>query len=394
MNNSNDEESELTLHKEALIQKELEYVLLLSKVEQNNYLGNKLYNLIVPINKLHAGKITGMLLNLGYSRVINLIYNPSELNNMVNEAIDVLKKHILREEAERLSKLTEYERKKILGDKLYPLIKAVNSDLPGDILEIFFEFETLDLLNLIDNPDKLTIRVKEAIDRLEKEGEICRQFPKTFLYIVEDCTQNNIWKQDILLGSGVAGNVYIACKGIDCEYVIKIQKENKDYYTEIQALLSLQNTNAVPVVFAAWTCENFGYFVMEKLYPCKYDTNFMWKEVGKKLDIIKQKGYLHLDTHNHNVMCNKHGEVLLIDFGYAVKRTEQGDKQEYPENPISESYGISLTWKYLEILQDYTYNKYFNPAAKNLDSITEEQKSAYEKSTEKYMDARKLFLEE
>ena len=110
MNNSNDEESELTLHKEALIQKELEYVLLLSKVEQNNYLGNKLYNLIVPINKLHAGKITGMLLNLGYSRVINLIYNPSELNNMVNEAIDVLKKHILREEAERLREMEEQER--------------------------------------------------------------------------------------------------------------------------------------------------------------------------------------------------------------------------------------------------------------------------------------------
>ena len=148
--------------------------------------------------------------------------------------------------------------------------------------------------------------------------------PTNFLPIVEDCTQNNIWKKhkDKLLGSGTAGNIYIACKATDdCEYVIKIQEKNKDYYTEIEALLFLQDTKVVPKVFAAWSCENLGYFVIEKLYRCKYNDNFMWEEVGKKLDIIREAGYLHVDIHPDNVMCKKDGTVLLIDFGYDVKRT-------------------------------------------------------------------------
>ena len=214
--------------------------------------------------------------------------------------------------------------------------------------------------------------------------------PKSFLPIIENCSHNNIWKKNILLGSGDFGEVYIACKGTDCEYVIKIQKENKEYYTEIDALLSLQHTKAVPSVFAAWTCEKFGYFVMEKLYNCSANSTIMWKEVAKKLDIVKQAGYLHIDIHAGNVMCNKYGEVLLIDFGYAVKRTEEGDSQTYPDNKISKNYGIPLTWKYLEIIQENNHNKYFNPAVISLDrkSITEEQILADKNCAKKYVDAK------
>jgi uncharacterized protein (DUF1810 family) len=208
--------------------------------------------------------------------------------------------------------------------------------------------------------------------------------PKNFLNIVEDCTKNNIWKKDKLLGSGKAGSVYIACKATDdCEYVIKIQKQNKQYYTEIEALLSLQHTKAVPIVFAAWTCENFGYFVMEKLYPCiHHNNNSMWIAVGIKLDIIRKAGYLQVDIHNGNVMCNKQGQVVLIDFGYAVKRTEQGDKQEYPDNMVSENYGLPLSWEYLEILQENNNNSYFNPL------MTKEQKDRNENIQKKYTDAK------
>lgn len=217
--------------------------------------------------------------------------------------------------------------------------------------------------------------------------------PTSFLHIVEDCSKNNIWKKTDQLGFGTAGSIYIACKAInDCEYAIKIQKQNKEYYTEIDALLSLQHTNAVPKVFAAWTCEDFGYFVMEKLYPCTHNDNFMWKEVGKKLNIIQDAGYLHLDIHKGNVMCNKDGQVVLIDFGYAVKRTEQGNKQEYPDNIVSQSYGISLTWEYLKLIEENMYNINFNPAFTSpySKSITEEQKRADEKCTKNNDALKKL----
>jgi hypothetical protein len=221
--------------------------------------------------------------------------------------------------------------------------------------------------------------------------------PTSFLPIVENCTLNNKWKkQDKKLGSGVSGSSYIACQGADCKYVIKIQEENKQYYTEIDALLYLQRTKAVPIVFAAWTCDKVGYFVMEKLYHCnKYDENFMWIEVGKKLDIIREAGYLHVDIHKDNVMCKKDGTVVLIDFGYAVKRTIKLDKQEYPDNMVSQSYNLPLTWEYLEILQENNHNRWFNPAAISLDkkSITKEQILADKKCTIKYTDARNKLLE-
>ena len=214
--------------------------------------------------------------------------------------------------------------------------------------------------------------------------------PTSFLPIVEDCTQNEDiwkWKETDKIGSGGYGTVYKTCKGMDCDYVVKVQEENKEYYTEINTLLSLQHTNAVPKVFASWTCKEFGYFVMEKLYPCKHDDDFMWKEVGIKLDIIREAGYLQLDIHIDNVMCNKDGEVVLIDFGSAIKRTEQGDKQEY----ITKAYKVPLTWKDLEILQEESRNYFFNPVVTNSDSksITEEHKLANEKAIQKYNDVQK-----
>jgi hypothetical protein len=214
--------------------------------------------------------------------------------------------------------------------------------------------------------------------------------PTSFLPIVEDCNQNQIWKKYKLIGSGKMGNIYITCKGINCDYVIKMQEENDVYYTEIEALLSLQHTKAVPIVFAAWTCEKIGYIVMEKLYKCSANDSILWKEIGKKLDIIRKEGYLHIDIHNGNVMCNKDGDVILIDFGYAVKRTINGDTQRYPDNMISHNYNWSLTWEYLQTVQENNHNKYFNPAASYTKGIpTKEQINAHQKCTKKYMDARK-----
>ena len=201
--------------------------------------------------------------------------------------------------------------------------------------------------------------------------------PKSFRDIVENCTQNEIWtwKETDHIGTGGSGSAYTTCKGEDCEYVVKVQQENEKFYTEIKALLSLKDTNAVPKIFAAWTCKNVGYFVMEKLYPCTHNDHFMWKEVGKKLDIIKDQGYLHGDISRLNVMCKKNGEVVLIDFGLAIKQTKEGDNQGYKTD-----YAALLTWEELSILQEQSLYDNFNF---NSDSLDDASRNEYEIAKEK-----------
>jgi uncharacterized protein (DUF1810 family)/predicted GNAT family N-acyltransferase len=204
--------------------------------------------------------------------------------------------------------------------------------------------------------------------------------PTGFRDIVEDCTQNEkIWKWEEKdhIGTGGSGSAYITCKGEDCEYVVKVQQENEKFYTEIEALLSLKDTNAVPKIFAAWTCKKIGYFVMEKLYPCTHNDNFMWKEVGKKLDIIKDQGYLHFDISRLNVMCKKNGEVVLIDFGLAIKRTKEGDNEGYKTD-----HAALLTWEELSILQEHSLYEHFNF---NSDSLDYTSRTEYEIAKEKVL---------
>ena len=216
--------------------------------------------------------------------------------------------------------------------------------------------------------------------------------PTSFRDIAEDCAQNNhIWKWEETdkIGSGGYGSVYTTCKGMDCDYVVKVQQKNENYYTEIDALLSLQHTKAVPKVFAAWTCENVGYFVMEKLYPCEHDNKFMWKEVRKKLNIIKDQGYLHFDiSRRSNVMCKKDGEVLLIDFGLAIKRTKQGDNEGYKTD-----YAALLTWEELAILQEQTIYDHFDFISHSLDATNRtEYELAKEKALKKYNVVREKII--
>jgi polyadenylate-binding protein len=64
----------------------------LPAVQQKQLLGEKLYSQIILMQPEAAGKITGMLLELDTSEVLNLIDTPQALQVKVNEAVDALKK--------------------------------------------------------------------------------------------------------------------------------------------------------------------------------------------------------------------------------------------------------------------------------------------------------------
>jgi RNA recognition motif-containing protein len=66
-----------------------EYLKTLDEEEQRNYLGEKLYTIIVEKESVLASKITGMLLELSVPEIIDLFYEPN-LNEKIQEAKDVL----------------------------------------------------------------------------------------------------------------------------------------------------------------------------------------------------------------------------------------------------------------------------------------------------------------
>lgn len=54
-------------------------------------LGEQLFPLVERIERDHAGKVTGMLLEMDQTEVLHLIESPDALNKKVSEAMDVLR---------------------------------------------------------------------------------------------------------------------------------------------------------------------------------------------------------------------------------------------------------------------------------------------------------------
>lgn len=61
--------------------------------QQKQMLGEKLYPLIHDIHPSISGKITGMLLEMDNSEILQILEAPDVLRTKVSEAYDVLRRH-------------------------------------------------------------------------------------------------------------------------------------------------------------------------------------------------------------------------------------------------------------------------------------------------------------
>ena len=204
----------------------------------------------------------------------------------------------------------------------------------------------------------------------------------------EDCMQNERWKIGKFVNQGRQGSIYLTTNDKE-NYVIKVQVANNDFFQEVKALQDLQDTNYVVKMFAAWTCKGSGYIVMEQVSPFGYGNSYgiddctLWKEVGKILNVISEYGWLQVDVRKENVAITNEGKIILIDFGYAVKKTKDGN-ETYPEHKLSVNFP-NITWDQLKINQDFTYQKYFNPCAQSHNTeCTPDKQKILQESKEKW----------
>ena len=148
------------------------------------------------------------------------------------------------------------------------------------------------------------------------------------LRIVEDCEQNKKWKKINCLGQGANGSVYCTTRIKDSkdersnrQYAIKIQPFNSVAKQEIAAYIALQKSSIVPKLHAAWKCRGKLYIVIDLLTKCNPKPSL--KQVKYLLGKLERLGWLHVDTHDKNILCTPSGRLVLIDLGWAVSKTQK-----------------------------------------------------------------------
>merc|ERR1719208_229543 len=60
------------------------------------------------------------------------------------------------------------QQKQMIGEKIFPLIQAVEPRLAGKITGMLLEMDNTELLHLIDSPDALKHKINEALQVLKK----------------------------------------------------------------------------------------------------------------------------------------------------------------------------------------------------------------------------------
>ena len=66
-----------------------------------------------------------------------------------------------------LATASPQDQKQLLGERLWPQIKSMNSDLVGKLTGMMLEKPNEQILQMIENPDYLTKEVKAAVDHLK-----------------------------------------------------------------------------------------------------------------------------------------------------------------------------------------------------------------------------------
>ncbi|XP_027880945.1 polyadenylate-binding protein 3 [Xiphophorus couchianus] len=136
--------------------------------ESSDSLGEQLFELVDVYNTGHSQKITGMLLEQPKDVVLQLLSDPKLLEEHVNLALKTLKEQNI--EKTDLSDASEVDETDRLGEKLFSLVKQMDSLHANDITGMLLEMDAASLQQLLSDHRKLQVAVQKAQAVLDTES--------------------------------------------------------------------------------------------------------------------------------------------------------------------------------------------------------------------------------
>jgi hypothetical protein len=229
----------------------------------------------------------------------------------------------------------------------------------------------------------------------------------------ERCNQND-WKLGKTIGQGAIGEIFEVSSKKDCETICIYDKVKKkqlndlQYIQELRALKKLQDVynkdnRVVPILYDDYTCDDFGFFVIELLHPLRQNfiqNNILIIRQNAKvlLDLVESYGVLQVDCKPDNMMMRKKDDantLVLIDLGFSVIKKDTPYRLHDIHNIVKNyqywatffglnapnNAKLNLFYPHFKLLQEITFLIQFYGASKEFEikqKIRELQDSLYE----------------
>jgi hypothetical protein len=139
-----------------------------SPEDQKQMLGEQLYPLVGQlVDQQLAGKVTGMLLEMDTTEVLNLIESPeTELRAKVSEAVTVLQ----QAGGNAPAKAAPTEDRQALGERLFVAVSGINTEMAPKITGMLLETGVEQVNACLNEPSLLRDRVEEAMRVLRESS--------------------------------------------------------------------------------------------------------------------------------------------------------------------------------------------------------------------------------
>lgn len=140
-------------------------------LESKQALGEKIYYLIEEQHPNDAEKVTGILLEMDNESLENLIKDTDLLEEKVEDILSVLQNNTGQIENDQSESVVSKRAgdKTSLGEQLYELVYALDSDYADKITGMLLEMDLPDLEKLVKHQDALEEKVHQALMALNSE---------------------------------------------------------------------------------------------------------------------------------------------------------------------------------------------------------------------------------
>lgn len=131
--------------------------------EKKQALGEKIYSLIEKYYPCDADILTGIVLEMDIQSLEELVNDKELLEQKVKEALAVLRNTSeVSPNSQSVSRSKEHSDKAVIGEKLFELVSAFNSEQADKITGMLLEMDLQDLEVIVQNQAALEDKINEA----------------------------------------------------------------------------------------------------------------------------------------------------------------------------------------------------------------------------------------